>query len=192
LHISPHWNWKEKLGQNIDVWVNTNADNVELVLNGKSLGKKDIPRNSHLNWSVKYEPGVLEAIAIKNGKTLKTKIETTNSPHSIVISPYKTTILADGKDATVLNINVVDKEGREVPDADNLIKFAINGGKIIGVGNGDPSSHEMDKCTEGSYQRALFSGKCQVIIQSNPKAGPIQFDAKANGLVSGSVMIKAQ
>jgi beta-galactosidase len=192
LHISPHWNWKEKLGQNIDVWVNTNADNVELVLNGKSLGKKDMPRNSHLNWSVKYEPGTLEAIAIKNGKPLKTKVETTNPPHSIVISPYKTTILADGKDATVLNISVVDKEGREVPDADNLIKFGINGGKIIGVGNGDPSSHEMDKCTEGSYQRALFSGKCQVIIQSNPKAGPIQFDAKANGLMSGSVVIKAQ
>ena len=57
LHISPHWNWSGKEGQPIDVWVNSNADNVELFLNGKSLGKKDMPRNSHLQWSVNYEPG---------------------------------------------------------------------------------------------------------------------------------------
>ena len=88
----------------------------------------------------------------------------------VVVTPYKTTILADGKDATVLNITVLDREGREVPDADNLISFNIEGdGKIIGVGNGDPSSHEPDKCDEGAWQRHLFNGKCQVIIQSGLK-----------------------
>ena len=75
LHISPHWNWKGKEGQPIDVWVNTNADNVELFLNGKSLGKKDMPRNSHLKWSVPYEPGKLEAIAYKKGRKLAAKVE---------------------------------------------------------------------------------------------------------------------
>jgi len=173
------------------VWVNTNADNVELFLNGKSLGKKDMPRNSHLKWTVNYEPGKLEAVAYKKGKRLYSKVETTGQPVEVVVTPYKTTILADGKDATVLNITVLDREGREVPDADNLINFNIAGdGKIIGVGNGDPSSHEPDKCVDGMWQRRLFNGKCQVIIQSGTKPGMIKFDATAKGLWSGGTDIQ--
>jgi beta-galactosidase len=198
LHISPHWNFREKgpgwnkpEGDMIDVWVNTNADNVELFLNGKSLGKKDMPRNSHLKWIVNYEPGKLEAIAYKKGKRLYQKVETTGMPFEVVVTPYKTTILADGKDATILNITVLDREGREVPDADNLIKFSIEGpGKIIGVGNGDPSSHEPDKCTDGMWQRTLFNGKCQVIIQAGRETGMIKFEAKATGLWSGGTDIQ--
>jgi len=172
LHISPHWNWRDKRGKPIDVWVNTNADNVELFLNGKSLGKKDMPRNSHLQWSVNYEPGTLEAVAYKKGKKLTAKVETTGAATEVKITPYKTTMLADGKDVTVINVSVVDQQGREVPDADNKIQFLISGdAKIIGVGNGDPSSHEPDKCIEGAWQRSLFSGKCQVIIQSGTKPG---------------------
>jgi len=198
LHISPHWNFREKgpgwnkpKGDLIDVWVNTNADNVELFLNGKSLGKKDMPRNSHLKWTVNYEPGKLEAVAYKKGKRLYKKIETTGLPFEVVVTPYKTTILADGKDATVLNITVLDREGKEVPDADNLIKFSIEGpGKIIGVGNGDPSSHEPDKCTDGMWQRTLFNGKCQVIIQAGTETGMIKFEAKATGLWSGGTDIQ--
>ena len=198
LHISPHWNWREKTagwnkkqGDPVEVWVNSNADNVELFLNGKSLGKKDMARNSHLKWTVNYEPGALEAVAYKKGKRLTKKIETTGQPVEVVVTPYKTTILADGKDATVLNITVLDREGREVPDADNLIRFSIEGdGKIIGVGNGDPSSHEPDKCADGAWQRTLFNGKCQVIIQSGTKPGMIKFDAKATGLWSGGTDIQ--
>jgi beta-galactosidase len=197
LHISPHWNlpemraaWNEKDGKPVDVWVNSNADNVELFLNGKSLGKKDMPRNGHLQWSVNYEPGKLEAIAFKKGKRLTAKVETTGAPAEVVITPYKTTMLADGKDATVINVSVVDKEGREVPDADNMIRFAIKGdGKIIGVGNGDPSSHEADKCADGLWKRSLFNGKCQVIVQSAITAGAIQFEASATGLWKGSTDI---
>lgn len=198
LHISPHWNWREKApgwnkkqGDPVDVWVNSNAENVELFLNGKSLGKKDMARNSHLKWTVNYELGTLEAIAYKKGKRLTEKIETTGQPVEVVVTPYKTTILADGKDATVLNITVLDREGREVPDADNLIRFSIEGdGKIIGVGNGDPSSHEPDKCADGAWQRTLFNGKCQVIIQSGTKPGMIKFDARATGLWSGGTDIQ--
>ena len=190
LHIAPHWNWREKRGQPIDVWVNSNADNVELFLNGKSLGKKEMPRNSHLNWSVNYEPGTLEAIAYKKGKKLTAKVETTDNPVEVVVTPYKTTTLADGKDVTVINISVVDKEGREVPNADNLIKFSIKGdGKIIGVGNGDPSSHEPDKCADGMWQRALFNGHCQVIIQAGTTPDMIKFEAKSANLFSGNTDI---
>ncbi len=199
LHISPHWNWREKRGKPIDVWVNTNADNVELFLNGKTLGKKDMPRNSHLKWTVNYEPGTVEAVAYKKGKKLTSKIETTGLPFEVKLTPYKTTMLADGKDVTVINVSAVDQQGREVPDADNMIQFFISGdtrpddpvgrAKIIGVGNGDPSSHEPDKCPEGAWQRSLFNGKCQVIVQSGTNPGIIKFEARAAGLWAGSTDI---
>ncbi len=191
LHISPHWNWKGKESKPIDVWVNSNADNVELFLNGKSQGKKDMPRNGHLQWQVNYEPGKLEAVAFKKGKRLSETVETTGAPFEVVVTPYKTTLLADGKDAAVINISVVDRNGREVPDAGNLIRFRLSGaGKIIGVGNGDPSSHEPDKCNDTAWQRSLFSGKCQVIVQAGTKEGLIKFEAKAEGLWAGGTDIQ--
>lgn len=193
LHISPHWNHEVVWGKPapvIDVWVNSNADNVELFLNGKSLGKKDMPGNGHLQWPVSYERGKLEAVAYKKGKKLTAKVETTGTPTEVVMTPYKTTMMADGTDVTVVNISVVDREGREVPDANNMIQFELEGeAKIIGVGNGDPSSHEPDKCADGAWQRSLFNGKCQVIIQSGTKPGIIHFDAKAAGLYKGSTDI---
>ncbi len=193
LHISPHWNYYnswDKRGKPVDVWVNSNADNVELFLNGKSLGKKDMPRNGHLQWTVNYEPGTLEAIAFKKGKKLRAKVETTGAPVEVVVTPYKTTMLGDGKDVSVINISVVDKDGREVPDANNMIRFRIDGpGKIIGVGNGDPSSHEPDKCDDGMWQRSLFNGKCQVIVQGLKEPGMIKFEAIAAGLYTGSTDI---
>lgn len=190
LHISPHWNWRDKRNQPIEVWVNTNADNVELFLNGKSLGKKDMPRNRHLQWTVSYQPGTLEAVAYKKGKRLTTKVETTGVPTEVIVANYKTTMLADGKDATVINVSVLDAQGREVPDADNKIQFSLSGpGKIIGVGNGDPSSHEPDKSVNGVWQRNLFNGKCQLIVQSTGEPGTIKIEAKAAGLWTGSTDI---
>jgi beta-galactosidase len=192
LHISPHWNWPEKLGKPIDVWVNTNADDVELFLNGKSLGKKTMPENSHLQWEVIYEPGILETVAYKKGKKLMTKVETTGQAVKVVLSPDSATLTANGKDADVINVSFVDKDGKEVPDANNMIYFSISGdAKIIGVGNGDPSSHESDKCLDGMWQRSAFSGKCQVIIQAGKTPGTIKLEAKANGLISDSTIIQS-
>lgn len=193
LHISPHWNWKGKEGKPIDVWVNTNADNVELFLNGKSLGKKEMPRNSHLQWSVKYEPGKLEAIAYKKGKKLMSVVETTNEAAGIRIEPSKTQLNADGKDISVINISVIDKEGREVPDANQMIEFALKGdAKIIGVGNGDPSSHEADYCSDGKWKRSSFNGKCQVIVQSGKNNSKIQLEASSNGLTKAFINLQIQ
>ena len=190
LHISPHWNWQGKEGQPIDVWVNSNADNVELFLNGKSQGKKDMPRNGHLQWMVNYEPGTLEAIAYKKGRKLTSKVETTGKAVDVVVSPYKTTMLADGKDATVINISIIDGQGREIPTADNLIKFSVKGdGKIIGVGNGDPSSHEQDKFNDTIAQRHLFNGKCQVILQAGSSRSVIHFEAKTDSVWAGATDI---
>lgn len=190
LNISPHWNWPEKIGKPIDVWVNSNADEVELFLNGKSLGKKTMPRNSHLQWNVNYEPGTLEAVGYKNGRKITSKIETTGRAFNVEMIPDKTTLTADGKDATVINISITDEQGCEVPVADNLVKFYISGdAKIIGVGNGDPSSHEPDKCRDGAWQRSAFNGKCQVIIQAGKNIGSVKLEAKANGLQSDSVQL---
>jgi beta-galactosidase len=190
LHISPHWNWKGKEGKPIDVWVNTNADNVELFLNGKSLGKKDMPRYSHLEWKVPYESGSLQAIAYKKGRKLTTSVETTDEPMDLVIMPYKTTMLADGTDATVINIWAIDKKGREVPDAQNLVTVTLSGdAKIIGIGNGDPSSHEPDKCSDGKWQRKLFNGKCQLILQAGTTRSIIKLEAKTEGVYPASTEI---
>jgi beta-galactosidase len=190
LHISPHWNWPDKLGKPIDVWVNTNADDVELFLNGKSLGKKVMPINSHLQWEVNYEPGILEAVAYKKGKKLTTKVETTGIANEIMLTPDKNNITADGKDISIINISFVDAAGREVPDANNMIFFSITGdAKIIGVGNGDPSSHEADQYIDGAWQRSAFNGKCQVIIQAGKNKGTIKLEAKSTGLNTISTAI---
>jgi beta-galactosidase len=190
LHISPHWNWPDKIGKPIDVWVNSNADEVELFLNGKSLGKKIMPRNSHLQWDVNYEPGTLEAVGYKKGKKLTSKVETTGNACNVILSPDKTILTADGKDAIVINISITDEQGREVPIADNMVKFYISGdAKIIGVGNGDPSSHEPDQCKDGAWQRSAFNGKCQVIVQAGKTVGEIKFEAKSNGLNSASILL---
>jgi beta-galactosidase len=191
LHISPHWNWPEKIGKPIDVWVNSNAEQVELFLNGKSLGQKTMEKNSHLQWNVLYEPGILEAIGYKNGKKITAKVETTEQASQVVISTDKTILNADGKDVTVINISITDEKGREVPTANNMISFTISeNAKIIGVGNGDPSSHEPDKCTTNLWQRSAFNGKCQVIIQAGKNTGEVTFEAISIGLKSTNTILK--
>lgn len=184
LHIAPHWNWKGDEGKNKIVWVNTNADNVELFLNGKSLGKKDMPRNGHLEWIVQYEPGTLQAVAYKNGKKLTAKEETTGDPYQVVLTPSKTRLSANGEDAVVINVSVKDKEGREVPDANDLLHFDLSGSdaSIVGVGNGDPSSHEADKCEAGEWQRHLFNGHAQFIVRAGGKPGTFTLRAEGSGL----------
>ena len=190
LHISPHWNWPELRGKPIDVWVNSNADSVELFLNGKTLGMQTMPRNGHLQWKVNYQPGTLQAIGWKKGKRLQTEVKTTSQPVEVVMTPYKTTMMADGKDVAVINISVVDKDGNLVPDADNRIRFFIEGdAKIIGVGNGDPSSHEADKCVDGAWERSLFGGRAQLLVQAGTTSGIIKLEARAAGLRAGGTDI---
>jgi beta-galactosidase len=146
LHLFPHWNWSGKEGQDIDVWVFSNCEEVELFLNGVSQGRKNMPRNSHLEWKVKYAPGVLLARGYTGGKEILTdKVETTGAAVAVQLGPDRATINADGADVSVITVSVKDAQGRLVPDAANKIHFSLSGpGKIIGVGNGDPSSHEPD------------------------------------------------
>jgi beta-galactosidase len=147
LHLLPHWNWPGREGQAIDVWCFSNCKEVELFLNGQSLGRKTMKTDSHLAWTVNYEPGTLSAKGYdSNGKlTAETKVETTGDPASVQLEPDRATINADGEDVSVITVSVRDAQNRVVPVATNLVAFDLDGpGKILGVGNGDPSCHEPD------------------------------------------------
>lgn len=193
LHIFPDWDWAGKEGKPIDVWCFSNCDSVQLLLNGKNLGTKVMKRDSHLEWKVDYEPGTLEARGWKDGKVMLAKEETTGNPVAIKLTPDRDTIRANGEDVSVIKVTVVDSLGREVPVADNLIHFEAEGhGAIIGVGNGNPSSHEPDKYTDGNYQRKLFNGKCEVIILSDRTPGDIRLQATGYGLKAATLTIDAK
>jgi beta-galactosidase len=146
VHIFPHWNWPGREGQKIDVWCYSNCNEVELMLNGRSLGAKAMPRNSHLEWPVAYEPGVLEARGSRDGRVIVTgRVETTGKPVRLALTPDRAAIRADGEDVAVFTVSALDERDRLVPTAGNLVRFAATGGRIIGVGNGDPASHEPDR-----------------------------------------------
>ena len=169
----------------------SNCDRVELFLNGKSQGAQDMKPNSHLEWKVKWAPGALTAKGWKGGKEVaNAKVETTGAPSAIRLSPDRATIRADGADCSLVTVAILDDNGRLVPVADNEVGFEVGpkSGRIIGVGNGDPSCHEPDKAT----QRRAFNGLCMVIVQSTTEAGPIELTAKSRGLAPATVTIQAE
>lgn len=147
LHVMPHWNWPGREGEPIAVSVFTNADEVELLLDGKSVGTQKVERNGHLEWSVPYAAGTLEARARSDaGWTLVQRVETTGPAASLELAVDRPRIAADGHDVAVFTVSARDARDRAVPTADATVCFEIEGpGKIIGVGNGDPSSHEADR-----------------------------------------------
>ena len=150
LHLFPHWNWKGKEGENLNVWAYSNCDEVELFLNGKSLGRKAMSRLSHLEWVVPYQPGALVARGYnKKNEVVTDKVETTGDPAIVSVVPDRTVINANGEDVSVSTIRLEDSNGRVIPTASNEVVFSISGpGNIIGVGNGDPASHEPDRYFE--------------------------------------------
>ncbi len=146
LHLLPHWNWPGREGQEMDVRALSNCQEVELFLNGQSLGRQTMKQASELKWKVKYTPGILSANGYDDGKLVAdTNVETTGEPAAIQLEPDRTTIHADGQDISIITVSIRDAQNRTVPLANNLIHFNIEGpGEILGVGNGDPSCHEPD------------------------------------------------
>lgn len=179
LHVFPHWNFEGREGDEIPVWVYSNLDEVELFVNGKSLGSQKVPHLGHVEWKVKYEPGAIEARASRNGKVVLTeRRETTGPAVSIRLTADRTEIRADGEDIAILTVEALDKDGRPVPTANNLLGFKVSGdGALIGVGNGDPNCQESDK----EPRRSLFNGLAQVIVQSTKHAGEIRIEAVKEG-----------
>jgi len=189
LHLFPHWNWTAS-GQPVNVWVFGNCQTVELFANGVSLGPQTLDTLGHVEWdNVPYVPGTLKAIGYNFGVAVITNtIVTTGVPATIALIPDRSTILADGRDVSVVAVQIRDPQGNVVPTANNLVNFNITGGSIIGVANGDPSSHQADKA---SYERSAFNGLAEVLVQSSVEPGPINLTATAVGLPSNSVTITA-
>ena len=147
LHLLPHWDWPGKEGRQIRVDAYSNCKQVELFLNGNSLGRQVMKPNSKLTWHVNYEPGTLSAKGFDaNGNVMaETKEETAGDAVQIQLAPDRKTINAGGEDVAVFTVAALDAQGRFVPIAQNKINFSIEGaGRILGVGNGDPSCHEPD------------------------------------------------
>ena len=186
LHVFPHWNWAGREGQPINVWVFGNCDLVELFLNGASLGQKALNVQGHVEWNVPYSAGTLQAVGYLNGQSVTTNtVETSGSPAAIALIPDRSVIRADGRDVSVVTVQVLDLSGHVAPIATNLVKFNITGGRIIGVGNGNPSSHESDQAS----QRSVFNGYAQVLVQSTNNPGFISLTATSPGLVSTNLTI---
>jgi len=190
VHIFPHWNWPGKDGDSIKVHCYTNCDEVELFLNGKKIGRQKAVPYKKLIWNLIYKPGKLEAMGYTNGKLVTNDIvETTSAPAEVALKSDSNVLKADGTDVAVIRVAIKDAKGRVVPTAGNLVKFSIEGpGKIIGTGNGDPSSHEPDKAS----QRMAFNGYCLVLVQSNKQAGEIRLKASSEALKGDGVVIKVQ
>jgi beta-galactosidase len=158
LHVLPHWNWPGREGQEIRVDAYSNCKQVELFLNGASLGKQAMKPNSKLTWKVKYAPGTLSAKGFDDAGNViaETKVETTGDATQIQLTPDRKTINADGEDVAVFTVAALDAQGRVVPVAQNKINFTSEGaGKIIGVGNGDPSCHEPDTFIPNVPERSI-------------------------------------
>ena len=210
LHLLPHWNWKGKEGEIIPVLCYTNCDTVELFLNGKSFGVQGywFPRTGmqekysnfparntaqrttsdlHLTWTLPYQPGTLKAVGTKDGKVVaQVEVATVGEPAAIGLSVDRQAILADRRDVAHVTVKILDAQGRLVPTGENAVAFEIQGeGRIIGLDNGNPMSHEDFK---GS-RRMAFNGLCLAIVQSTAKPGQVRVTANSPGLKSSSVTI---
>ena len=209
LHILPHWNWQGREGEDIPVFAYTNADEVELFLNGKSLGRKrrfaetlEIPANPNVSgdgkfltkyrlwWKVPYQPGTLKAIGYSGGKEVaEQEMHTAGGPARINLVPDRRVIHADGDDLSFVAVRIEDKDGNLCPLADNLIRFKVAGeGDIAGVDNGNASTTEPFKADH----RSAFNGLALLIVRSRPEAGKIHVVGSGDGLLPGEADIRTE
>ena len=197
LHIFPHWNLQGHEGQEVEIWAYSNCDEVELTVNGKKLGRQAMPKNGHLKWKAVYQPGRRVATGYKNGKRiLKQTIETTNPATKIVLTSDRGLITADGRDVAIVTVEILDNKGRIVPDACPMLTCTLEGdGRILGVGNGDPSYLGPDHPNEldcHTFQIPAFNGLAQILIQSGHAPAALQLNCSSNGLKSGHFIITAE
>jgi beta-galactosidase len=200
-HILPHWNWPERTNiKDADgkavrtpVHIYTSGDEAELFLNGESLGrKKKEPLQYRIRWDdVVYQPGELKAIAYKNGKEWATDlVKTTGAPSTLMMTPDRATIAADGHDLSFVTLSIVDRDGRIVPRSKNLIRFDVQGpGEIIATDNGDPT----DFTVFSSKDRRAFNGLALVIVKARRgRAGKITITAKSEGVKEATVVVRCR
>ncbi|HEY0624695.1 beta-galactosidase GalA [Sphingomonas sp.] len=186
LALQPHWNWPGKEGQPIRVVALTNAERVVLLLNGRPAGEAAVDRLRMPEFHLPYAPGKLEAIGYRAGREVaRTHIETAGAPVALRITPDRRVMLGNGEDVQPLTIDAIDAAGRHVPTANLPASFTIQGGEIIGVGNGNPNDHDPEK----GNARRLFNGLAQVIVRAAPGRGKLTLRATAPGLRPAALTI---
>ena len=199
--MSDHWNRTD--GSKQDIVVFTNADEVELMLNNRSLGTKKNPvdnpkmRNQLLWNDVEYQPGRLVAIARTNGKEVaRHQIETATDAVKLTAQADNNTWKADGMDLQHVTVTALDKKGRIVQTTDEEVTFTIKGeAEIVGVINGDINSDELTISTQGigiAGTRRLFNGNCTVILRSTRQAGTVSLSASAPGMKPITLRMKTE
>ena len=213
VHVLPHWNWEGKEGEIIPVVSYTNAEEVELFVNGKSFGRKrkgidktPIPINfidweggrykgTHMSpyrlmWEVPYQPGSLKVVAYTNGVVVAEKrINTAGKPAKIELIPDRDILDADGQDISFITVRITDKDGNICPMANHLVEFSVSDlGTIAAVGNGDPATTAPFQ----SNQRNAFNGLCMLMVKTTKKTGKLSVQATSDGLKEASISLTAE
>jgi beta-galactosidase len=190
LHLFPHWNWAE--GDTVDVWAYYGqADEVELFLNGQSLGTKAKADTAfHVCWRLPWRPGVVKAVSRRDGReVLSRQVHTAGEAARIALKPDRSRIAADGVDLSFVTAEIQDRDGHPVPDASHTLSFSLEGpGFIAGTDNGNPN----DSLSLKSPRRQAFSGKALAVVQSAKSPGAIRLKASADGLPDAFIEIRTQ
>ena len=195
LHIFPHWNLQGHEGETVSLWAYSNMDEVELFVNGKSLGRKTMPKNGHLSWDAVYLPGKVKAVGYKNGKkAMETVIETTGVPSKLNLKADRTILKADNKDVAVVDVAVLDSKGRFVPDANVVLDIKADGPvRILGAGNGDPAFRAPERPTDPEARQfsiSTFNGLARILVQSSSDEGAATLTVTTPGLPDQSMTIE--
>jgi beta-galactosidase len=189
--VVDHWNWEGHENEVINVEVYCAYERIELFLNNQSLGIKETNRGTEwiARWQVSYQPGTLKAVAYKGAEEVDTwELKSAGPPESIVLSPDRSIIKANGQDLSYITVELMDANGVLNPDAENMINFEIEGpGTIVAVASSNPMSKES---FQQNY-RKVYRGRCLVIIKSEESSGDIKLRASTKGLNSGIVSIKS-
>lgn len=193
VHILPHWNWPDRVGQVTPVFVYTSGDEAELFLNGKSLGKKTIGKLQYrLRWDdVKYEPGELKAVAYKNGqKWAEETVKTTGAAAALKVAPDRRTLKDDGEDLSYVTVSVVDKDGLMVPRSNTMLHVSIEGpATIAAMDNGDATGHRSFQSTDCP----AFNGLCMVIVRTKKgEKGDITLHVHGEGVDGAEAVLASR
>ncbi|WP_370994084.1 beta-galactosidase GalB [Mucilaginibacter sp. RCC_168] len=192
-HILPHWTWPGREGQVTPVHVFSSADEAELFLNGKSMGRKKRGEYEYrFRWDeIKYEPGELKVVSYKHGKPWATEtVKTASNSANLQLTADRDEIRADGSDLSFVTLKVLDKDGNLVPQANNNITFSISGpAEIVATDNGDPT----DLVAFSSKVRKAFGGMALVIIRSRSKqTGKLILTAKAPNMKTARLVLSSR
>jgi beta-galactosidase len=190
IHILPHWTHKGKEGIVIPVWIYTNADEAELFLNGKSLGRKIMDKNIlKIDWNVPYQEGRIEAVAYKNGKEVaRTFHETAGEASDFNVKIDHKELKVGSNELAYIEVTIIDKNGTPVPYADNLVSFELEGnGELVGIGNGDV----YGKQSYVGNEIKAFRSKCLVVVKPTDKVGDIKIKVKSEGLKTKEILLKS-